>query len=205
MAVSSTVYAASLIDEITIPITGANYDTSNGFTVSGRPNGIASIFYNDNRAPNPETNDFVIFDLSAIGLNGVVSPDGSEINYTSSGSLGSMSLLDGNNSFSTLLQGELTSLTLTTIDPSIGAFEGAGDFNVTGGSLAKDFGKIGGVKLIGISFRVPTTFNTNFAALANTKLFPQTPVPLPNAAWAGLLTVGVLSIYRKELCRTLGI
>ncbi len=205
VAVSAT-HAAPVIDVITMPITGATYDAQSGnFSISGRPNGITSIFYNDSRVPNPVTNDFVVFDLSTVGLQSLVSTDGQEINYNANGSFGDLTLLDGNNGFATLLQGELVHLRMKIEDPSIGAFKGEGGFNVTGGSLASEIGNNGAFATFGISFVVPTTFKSSFGALANTKLFPHTtPAPLPSAAWAGLVAVGALGIGRKRIRQMIG-
>jgi hypothetical protein len=205
--IAQSAKALPIIDEINIPITSATFNSFTGdFTISGRPTSQVSFFYNDGRQPNPETfpsTTVIIFDLSTIGLAHQISLDGSTIEYSSTGLFGDISLFDRTN-LSSILEGELKSLTMTIIDPGLGAFEGSGSFDVTGGSLANDFGANGGLATIGISFTVPADFNNSFAALANTKLFPDPPTAsIPDASIMWLLgpafiVLGVLGRRKSQ-------
>ena len=188
--------AAPVIDEIVAPIVGVTYNGTD-FSISGRPASDVQVLYNDGRDPNPELYDFTVFSLSSSGLDGVISSvnaPGDHIDYTSSGTFGNISLLNGNTGFSPLLVGDLQALSLEIVNPGLGLFEGSGDFLVTGGTLADDFEEVGGLATIGISFVVPNSFNDPFAALANTKLFPNYVAPVPEPSLAAVTSVGLLSL-----------
>lgn len=198
--------SAATIDEIDIPITGATYNVANGdFTISGRPSSDVAVFYNDGSTPNPVRYGFVIFNLSTIGMDSTVSADGSSIQYDANGSVGDLSMLDGDDGFSVLFQAELVSLSLDIIDAGLGAFAGSGSFLVSGGSLADDFGAEGGVTSIGISFTVPVDFNSSFAALANIQLGPGAgsgsggggDPTIPEPAAALVFGIGLLLIRQR--------
>ena len=188
------VKSSPLIDEITIPITGTYYDSLNGhFTISGRPNSLTSVFYDPGYTPTPETYNFTIFNLSTNNLTGTVSANGSKIDYTSTGSFGNLNLLDGDNSFSSLLEGQLVSLSLEVIDSSLGAFDGYAEFNITGGALAADFSDSGELSFLGIAFLTPADFNSSFSALSNTHLYPKI-APAPETSQGALVAVALLCL-----------
>lgn len=192
--------ALPLISEIDIPITGASYNASTGdLSLSGRPASDVSVFYDDGRSPNPVTYGFTIFDLNTTGLDSAVSGDGMRIEYASSGGLGNMTLLDGDDGFSILLSADLVSLEMTVLDPGIGAIAGSGAFEITGGSLADDFGLVGGLTTLGLSFTVPADFDSSFSALANMALRSSgaDSPPLPEPAAAIVFGLGMILVARS--------
>lgn len=162
------------ITVIDVPMVGANYNNiTKDFYISGRPSGIVQVIYDDGTMDSYSN---IRFDLDTYGLAAVISDDYLTATYT--GYEGTVEIRDANvddNGY--LLRGKLQSLRLEITDPDLGYFTGEGHFLVTGGSLMNDFGTEGGLATIGLSWNVPASFETPFAAMANTKLYPEASIP----------------------------
>jgi len=134
--------------------------------------------------------------LDTYGLDAVISDDYLTATYTGNG--GTVEIRDASVD-DYLLRGELQSLRLEIIDPDLGYFTGEGHFWVTGGSLKDDFGAVGGLATIGLSWNVPASFETPFAAMANTKLYPKASIPdATTLVLLGSAMIGVGVFGRKK-------
>ncbi len=141
-----------------------------------------------------------------------MSPDGLTIDFSSTnGGVGSIALRESLPNFvlEDRLLGQFKDLSMTVVDPALGLFDGSGNFRVTGGSLAADFGDNGGLVTIGLTFQVPANFNSGFIAVASTRLFPQVPnsgIPEPASllTWIGLALAGAVGYRRRALRPKMG-
>ncbi len=199
---------AQNINVIDIPMVGSNYNNLTGqFFISGRPASTVKVFYEDG---NVGSYNNVRFDLDTYNLVSLISPDYLTATYTldSAGLGGTVELIDKDNPNVDLLIGRLVNLELKIIDPNLGAFKGTGYFDVTDGTLYNDFGGLGGLATIGISWNVPASFETPFAAMTNTKLYPYPPISVPDEPnmlllWSlslggGGLVAGFLRLRKKK-------
>ena len=190
------------ITVIDIPMVGANYNNiTKDFYISGRPSGTVQVIH-DNGTMDSYNN--IRFDLDTYGLDAVISGDFLTATYTGSG--GTVEIRDASvgpddPDFGYLLRGELQSLRLEITDPDLGYFVGEGDFLVTGGSLMDEFGTAGGLATIGLSWNVPASFETPFAAMANTKLYPIPDATTLLLLGSAMLIGGVFG--RKKVFRML--
>lgn len=158
-----------MIDNIVVPHTSAQFDHLSNLTISGQPSGDAMVFYADNTTQAITTP--LSFHLSTTGLDSILLSGGQKIDYSSSGGSGLLYL--GKFGSPSSLEGELLSFSMEIIDPLNGLFEGSGFFDVTGGSLASDFGASGGLASIGLSFRIPADFNSPFWSAVTTTLYSE--------------------------------
>ncbi|HBG27432.1 MAG: hypothetical protein A2Y10_09890 [Planctomycetes bacterium GWF2_41_51] len=94
-----------------------------------------------------------------------------------------------------LLAGSFSSFNIVESFDNFGMLAGYGNFNVTGGSLQSAFGSIG--NLVNISFSVnPITissFASDFTAISH-----MTVTSVPEPATIAIISLGVLSIFRKR-------
>lgn len=160
------------ITVIDVPMVGANYNNiTKDFYISGRPSGLFQVIHDDGTM---DSYNNIRFNIDTYGLDAVISDDYFTATYTGNG--GTVEIRDASVD-NYLLRGELRSLRLEIIDPDLGYFTGEGHFLVTSGSLMDDFGTVGGLATIGLSWNVPASFETPFAAMANTKLYPKASIP----------------------------
>ena len=191
---------ATPITDMSIPMLGASYNHLTGdFTISGVTPSLV-VTYGDSTS----TTYYGNFVLGTTGLHSKITNNGKTITYTKdSSNTGQVDLLDASDGYSALLLGDLQFLEMTIIDPAMGLFEGLGHFSVTGGSLWPDFGSSGGLATIGISFNMPLDFNSPFAAMANTRLYPKaaaTPEP-STILLLGSGLLGLVGYNRKRFCK----
>jgi hypothetical protein len=141
------------ITVIDVPMVGANYNNiTKDFYISGRPSGLVQVIHDDGTM---DSYNNIRFDLDTYNLAAVISDDYLTAIYTGSG--GTLEIRDASVSENGyLLRGELQSLQLEITDPDLGYFTGEGHFLVTSGSLMDDFGTVGGLATIGLSWNVPT-------------------------------------------------
>ena len=195
--------AAPMIDEILVPPTVVQYNTNGGgiFSVGGPAGAPIKVNYDDG---STQLINFAAFSLNTGTLTGIITENDTKIAYNSDGTtFGIVSVTDQlNTPDSPYLSGSLNYLELEIVNQELGHFEGTGRFDVTGGSLANDFGNNGGLATVGISFDLPSDFSSGFFAVGNTKLFPEAvgaPEPSSIAVGSiGLLSLGIMIWRRKR-------
>jgi len=197
------------IEEIEIGTIGGNYNgTTHRYQTSGDPFGGATVRYDDSSSTLFAD---ASFKLNTLAMAASISLDGLSISYIGSGSivlreadLDEFDAVPG----ALLLSANLTSLSMQLTGG--GLYTGTGQFSVTGGSLASDFGATGGVGTFGLSTRGGgTDFNHDFGGFVNVFLSAALPgTPGTNVPDGGLtlslLGMGLLSIsagYRKFVRR----
>lgn len=173
------------ITVIDIPMVGANYNGTD-FYISGRPSGTVQVIHDDG---SMDSYNNIRFNLDTVDLDAVISDNYLTATYTGSG--GTVEILDSDTK-GYLLIADLKNLRLEIIDPNLGCFTGEGDFLVTGGTLNDVFGSVGGLATIGLSWKVPASFEMPFYAMANTKLYPEASASIPDVTTLVLLGSAML-------------
>ena len=103
--------------------------------------------------------------------------------------------MNGSLSISTLLSADILTLQLTELYNGSGILAGNGTLQITGGSLAADFGSIGDIVQIMFSVNPSSisNFSQSFSGISNITL-----TPIPEPATLCLLGFGGLALLRKK-------
>ena len=206
----SLIAATCCISVNAVPITGIEVSTIGGNynatthdyrTVGGPVNG-ATVRYDDSSSSQIIDAAFTLrTSVGGVVMANTISADGLTISYSGLGTI-----LLKNTDDTVALSANLLSLSMQLTGG--GLYSGTGQFAVTGGSLAADFGALGGIGSFGLSTRGGgTDFNHDFGGFVNVFLTAQLPgVPgVPDGGWTlSLLGISMLSLsagYRKFACR----
>lgn len=197
---------AASIEKIEILNLSLKFNAGTGqLTINGTVANSAFITFDD---ASVETLALPAFEMNTGSLNATIAADGQSIVYDDSTGSGFVALWNGPG-FARVLQlgGTLNAfkMGITEIPNPFGTiriFDGSGEFDVVAGSRKDPFGDKGGLATVAIEFDKPADFKNSFSADAKVTLYPLeqvdiTGVPLPAAAWSGLIMLGVLGVVAK--------
>lgn len=192
--------------DLTLPFTILKYDGGN-LTADSPTMFLPAKFDNEGDVTRFRSAQF---QLSTVGMDSPATSDPATSKFwDGTSNPGLISILDNSTSTS-LLTGELMTLSLSIVNPSLGLITGTGSFAVTGGSLASQFGGDGILETVALSFTVPTSFlGTSFNVISTSRLTASTgsggSESLPEApafmVWLGLISVigiGASLSFRKR-------
>ena len=169
----------------------ANYLVS-VFSPTGGDNGIGALSINET------STQIVVEDLFNVQTTYAANSFMLDISLSQDNSVGSIAnglFEDGTLSINGLFSANLLTLQLTELYDNSGILAGSGTLEVTGGSLAADFGTLGDIVQIVFAVKPSTLddFSQAFTGISNITL-----TPIPEPATLVVLALGGLVAFRKR-------